>query len=66
MNKPYWIVMTGCNSRHLNDGELFNKLKDARKLISALPNEIAYNLTRHQEPDNYTPAIVTTISQRVL
>ena len=50
----YYTVASGCNSRHMLDVELFNKLKDAQSYRTSLPKGTAYKLVRHEAANKYS------------
>ena len=43
----FYTVASGCNSRHLFDVDVFDRLKDAKQFILSVKN--AYLLQRHEE-----------------
>lgn len=66
MNRIYYIVSSGCNSRHLHDVKVFDKLKDTKPHIKKLT--AAYKLTRHEELFKYPTEddiLITTLKEVV-
>ena len=64
--KAFYILATGCNSRHLTDISVFNLQRDATKALQSLPVETAYKLTRHVESDKYASDVeITTICELI-
>ena len=65
----YYTVASGCNSRHMFDVELFNKLKDAQSYRTSLPKETAYKLVRHEAANKYATMSgiqAQTLQERVI
>jgi hypothetical protein len=65
MNTIFYMVSSGCNSRHLFDAKPFDLKRDAIDYANNLVNSIAYKLTRHEESNGFTVEI-TTIKERIL
>lgn len=67
MNNVFWMVATGCNSRHLLDAKAFDTLKDAQEYKQTINKDTAYSLTRHEESDKYATSVqIQVLQERVL
>lgn len=65
----YYTVASGCNSRHMFDVEVFDKLKDAQQFRTALNKDTAYKLERHETANKWATMdgiTIQTLQERVI